>query len=199
MTINRYTITRRLRKIRACLSKPLDAPGSCLRTFPEKRFFRSIRYSQLRETNRRRSEKGNSYRHLVPYKHILDAFMNKIQGALPDPCLSFYTCASLLMKPEENISALGIARNPRHPRDVSQFSRVDFESDVESAIEAICDHRDKIYYGKGTGDKNGTAVDMPDGVNAKVEYAQVRARVRTLKRYLPHLNIEWMISANSYV
>ena len=106
------------------------------------------------------SGKGNEknvYRHHIPYRRIYLAIEDEILRGR-------FTRSKLLDWIQETHKTLSI--KPDEPLKFSQkpeVSRVFYDIWVDWALNAICQYRENMFYGPGTGDGGGAKIDYPAG------------------------------------
>jgi hypothetical protein len=131
---------------------------------------------------------SHMYRHYVPYQAIRNSLEERVMGLtllqaceqLQDIIKTLYseklqvnhgnpTFSITDLRPPLNALAKDSLRVTLETR--KRFSMVTW---INWALEAICDFPDNIYYGPGSGDKNGTVCDIPTGLNKDRQLSRVK-------------------------
>jgi hypothetical protein len=115
------------------------------------------------------------YNHYVPHSRILKAIEANI---LDKTRLQAFTwlrgvTRALGIQPDQYIERFGDA----------MVNRVTYDAWVDWCIGSICDWRENIFYGPGTGDKQGTSLDHPKGgKRSKTQEKRVEEAAKKLQR-----------------
>ncbi|KAK0717696.1 hypothetical protein B0T26DRAFT_872102 [Lasiosphaeria miniovina] len=124
------------------------------------------------------------YNHYVPHGRIIkaieDVIVNKMMTRAQVLAWLDSVTKALKIEPDEFLKQV---QNPL-------TSRPAFDVWVDWAAAAICDWRENMFYGPGTGDGAGTRIDSPSGgANSAAQLARVKLGAAELKKNLPRLSL----------
>lgn len=121
------------------------------------------------------------YRHHIPYQRIYLAIEDTIVSEK-------FSRLRLLEWLTGRHEALGIEPDKSLVIDDARKKRLIYDIWVDWAVSAICQFKDNIFYGPGTGDGAGTKIDFPNGENKDAQLVRLTQGKEELKTALPNLN-----------
>ncbi|KAK0639566.1 hypothetical protein B0T16DRAFT_245756, partial [Cercophora newfieldiana] len=143
------------------------------------------------QTNPPPPRKNWSYKHHVPHIRILKAIETKILGKTRLQALRWLMDVAKVLgiRPDEQL-----VKRFKYP----PTNRVDYETWADWCIGSICDWKENIFYGPGTGDHRGTHVDYPDGgARSSAQLSRVAGAAEALRNAIPGLSIEEVVKHTS--
>lgn len=148
---------------------------------------------------------GSSNRHYVPYQKIRNALNEALQGKTRKEACDIILDIILHIYDQPNaIFSIDELKPPPYGKTVGESldatrklrQRGDMALWVTWALEAICDYPDNIFFGPGTGDKQGTKIDLPtDPTKGPAQLARVQGGAKLLYDKLSK-NLKSLIDAN---
>ena len=132
-----------------------------------------------------------SYRHYVPYQRIFNALQLVFLGKKRKDILLWMLSGTPYSRSPCLINTLQIDAPDWLPKlgDPSK-SRMAFDCAIDWATTRVCFWHANYYYGFGTGDRQGRALDVPTTPKiGPTQKERVEAAARTLKANIPTLDL----------